>query len=66
MSLDWSGGDTGPGSMSGKVGNDFITSAYRKEHWRARAETSNLSCRCVGGALPLGCNLPQEVTREER
>lgn len=25
---------------SGKVGNDFVASAYRKEHWRARAETS--------------------------
>lgn len=44
--------------MRGRVGNYFITSAYRKEHWRA--ETSNLSSRCVGGALPLGCNLPQE------
>lgn len=25
---------------SGRVGNDFVASAYRKEHWRARAETS--------------------------
>jgi hypothetical protein len=46
----------------GRVGNYFITSAYGKEHWRATAETSNLSCRCVGGTLPLGCNLTQRVT----
>lgn len=74
MSLVWSGGDTGPGNVGilyervrgGRIGNDFIASVYRKELWRPRAETSNLSCRSVGGALPLGCNLHQEVTEEGR
>lgn len=51
---------------SGRVGNDFVASAYRKEHWRARAETSILSYRCVGETLPLGYSLYQEVTREGR